>query len=119
MSFPPHAQVHHLQLAVLHEINQLNQPHQGVLEMEVDVGLPSILFPHCFFQQDICTVIHNHRASKALIYFVPKYTFDLKVRAKLYGDLHKAALIGEGVHNLVGVKVQVKTGDVYLMSVFC
>jgi hypothetical protein len=38
-----------LQLAVLHEINQLNQRHQGIIEMvEVDVCLPSISLPHCF-----------------------------------------------------------------------
>jgi hypothetical protein len=39
MSVTPHVQVHQLQLAVLHEINQLyfNQPQQGILEMEVDI----------------------------------------------------------------------------------
>jgi hypothetical protein len=94
MSIPLHAQVHQLQLAVLHEINQLNQHHPGVIEMEVDVHLPSISLPPCFFLQDMCTVIHNHRASKVLIYFLPKYTLDVKGRSGLYGDLHKAALVG-------------------------
>jgi hypothetical protein len=62
--------------------------------MEVDVCLPSISLPHSCYLQDICTVIHNHRASKVLIYFHPKYTLDEKGRLELYGDLHKVALLG-------------------------
>jgi hypothetical protein len=34
--------VHQLQLDVLHEINLLNQPQQGILEMEVEVHLASM-----------------------------------------------------------------------------
>jgi hypothetical protein len=63
--------------------------------MEIDVSLPSISLPHSFYLQDMCTVIHsNHRASKVLIYFHPKYTLDEKGKLELYGDLHKAALVG-------------------------
>jgi hypothetical protein len=93
MSPPLHAQVHQLQLAVLHEISQLNQHHQRIIEMEVDVCLPSISLPRCVLQ-DICTVIRTHRASKVLIYFLPEYMLDLKGRSELYGNLHKAALLG-------------------------
>jgi hypothetical protein len=31
--------------------------------------------------------------SKALIYFLPKYTLDKNVRDALYADLHRAALV--------------------------
>jgi hypothetical protein len=90
-----HVQVHQLQLAILHEINQLNnQCRQGIIEMEVNVHLPSISLPHCFSVQHICTVIHNNRASTVLIYFLPKYMLDAKGRSQLYGNLHKAALLG-------------------------
>jgi hypothetical protein len=68
--------VHQLQLAVLHEINLLNQPRQGILELEVDMPLPLMPLLPCFAKQDICSVIHNNRLSKALIYFLPKYTLD-------------------------------------------
>jgi hypothetical protein len=77
-----------------YKLNLLNAPRQGILEMEVDVRLPSMpLFP-CFSKQDICSVIHHNRLSKALIYFPPKYTYDKKGRDKLYADLGKAALLG-------------------------
>jgi hypothetical protein len=94
MSILPHAQIHQLQLAVLHEINQLNKRQQGIIEMEVDVHLPSMSLPQSFCLQDICTVIHNHRASKVLICFQPKYTLDEEGRLELYNDLHKAAHLG-------------------------
>jgi hypothetical protein len=60
-------QVYQLQLAVLHEINELFQPRQGILEMEVDVRLPSMPHPACFTKQDICSLIHHNRLSKALM----------------------------------------------------
>jgi hypothetical protein len=69
--------VHQLQLDVLHEINQLNQSRRGILEMEVDVHLASMPLTPSFAKQDICSVIHNNRLSKALmIYFHPKDTLD-------------------------------------------
>jgi hypothetical protein len=40
MSVAPYAKIHQLQQAVLHEINELNQPQQGIMEMEIDVSLP-------------------------------------------------------------------------------
>jgi hypothetical protein len=94
MSVNDHVSVHDLQQRVLHELNLLNAPRQGILEMEVDVRLPSMpIFP-CFSKQDICSVIHHNRLSKALIYFSPKYTHDKKGRDELYADLGKAALLG-------------------------
>ena len=86
--------IHQLQLAVLHEINELFQPRQGILEMEVDVRLPSMPTPACFTKQDICSLIHHNRLSKALIYFHPKYSLDKTGRDELYADLGRAALIG-------------------------
>jgi hypothetical protein len=59
--------VHQLQLDVLHEINLLNQPRQGILEMEVNVHLASMPITPCFSKLDICSVIHNNRLPKALI----------------------------------------------------
>ena len=50
MSDTPHAQAHRLQLAVLYEINQLNQPRQGILKMEVDVLSPLDATSSLFFQ---------------------------------------------------------------------
>jgi hypothetical protein len=87
--------------------------------MEVDVHLPSISLIHSFYLQDICTVIHNHRASKVLIYFHPKYTLDEKGRLELYGDLHKGgeALLG-GNHIISWGKGTGKKDFGYLMSVF-
>jgi hypothetical protein len=35
--------VHQLQLDVLHKINQLNQPLQGILEMEIHLALGILL----------------------------------------------------------------------------
>ena len=86
--------VHQLQLDVLHKINELNKPRQRFLDMEVDVCLPLLLFTPSFVKQYICTVIHNNRLSKALIYFRPKYTLDNNGRDALYADLHRAALAG-------------------------
>jgi hypothetical protein len=53
MYVTPSAPVHELQCGVLHEINQLNEPRQGIIEMEVDICLPSISLPCCFAKQDI------------------------------------------------------------------
>jgi hypothetical protein len=91
---PPHAQVHALQLAVLHEINELNNPRLGIMEMEVDVRSASFALAPSFFKQDICSLIHTHKSSKALIYFHPKYTLDDDGRKSLYVDLRKAAIHG-------------------------
>jgi hypothetical protein len=68
MSVAPHAkiQIHQLQQAVLHGIKELNKPRQGIMEMEVDVSLPSMSFQPFFAKQDICTIIHNNRISKKL-----------------------------------------------------
>jgi hypothetical protein len=86
--------VHELQLAVLHEINLLSQPRQGVIEMEVDLRLALMPLPPCFVKPDICSVIDTNSLSKALIYFRPQYTFDKKGREALYCDIQRAALIG-------------------------
>jgi hypothetical protein len=91
---PSTVMVHQLQLDVLHEINEVNKPQQGFLEMEVDLRLPSLPLTPSFAKQDICSVIHNNRLSKALIYFHPKYTLDNNGRDTLYADLHWAALAG-------------------------
>ena len=56
--------------------------------------LPSLSLTPSFTKQDICTVIHDNRISKALIYFRPKYTLDNNGRDALYADLHRAALAG-------------------------
>jgi hypothetical protein len=89
MSVTPHAQVHQLQLGVLHVINQ------GIIEMEIDIHLLLMSFPSCFAKHDIFSVIlHNNRLSKALIYFLPKYTLDKQLRDELYADLRRAALVG-------------------------
>ena len=95
MNAPPlHAQVHALQLAVLHEINELNRPRLGNIEMEVDLRLPSFSMPPCYVKQDICSLIHTHKSSKATIYFDPKYTLDDVGKKSLYVDLRKAAING-------------------------
>jgi hypothetical protein len=67
---------HQLQLAVIHEIDELFQPPQGIIEMEVDVCVPSSPHPVSFVKQDIYFLIHHNRISKALIYFLPKYSLD-------------------------------------------
>ena len=77
-----------------HEINELNKPREGFLEMEVDVRLPFMPLTPSFAKQDICSVIYNNRLSKALLYFRPKYTLDNNGRDALYADLHPAALAG-------------------------
>ncbi len=90
MDVTPHAKIHHLQLAVLHEINQpKNEACQGIPELAVDLHLPLMSFPSCFVKHDICSVIYNNiLLSKALIYFLLKYTLDDKVgREELYSDL--------------------------------
>jgi hypothetical protein len=45
------APVHELQYGVLHEINPLNEPCQGIIKIEVDICLPSISLP--------CAVLQN------------------------------------------------------------
>ena len=102
MSVSPHAQVHALQLAVLHEINELNKPRFGIIEIEVDVRLPSFPMPPCYAKQDICSLIHTHKSSKALIYFHPKYTLDDAGKKALYVDLRKAAIHGGDMVTLWG-----------------
>jgi hypothetical protein len=95
MCVTPSAPVHDLQRGVLHEINQLNKPRQGIIEMEVDIRLPSISVSCCFAKQDICSAIYNNQLSAALTYFLPtSYTLDKKGRAELYADLRSAALVG-------------------------
>ncbi len=95
-------QVYQLQLAVLHEINELFQPRHGILEMEVDVRLPSMPHPACFTKQDICSLIHHNRLSKAPIYFCPKYLLDKTRQDELYADLGRAALVGGNCLTLWG-----------------
>ena len=58
----PTDKVHALQDVVLHEIDQLNQPRLGIVEMMVDVRLPYTAFPYSpsFYNQDICPIIRNH-----------------------------------------------------------
>jgi hypothetical protein len=91
----PHAKVHDRQLSVLHEINQLSSPRKGIMEMEVDVRLPSMRsVPSMFMKQDICSVITSHKDLKVLIYFGPKYTLDKKGRGELLADLTRSALLG-------------------------
>jgi hypothetical protein len=94
MSEEPSVSVQDLQTRVLHELNLLQSPRLGIIEMEVDVGLPSLPLSPSFSKQDICSVIHQNRLSKALVYFSPKYTHDQTGRAELYADLRKAALQG-------------------------
>jgi hypothetical protein len=94
MIVPQHAQVHRLQLAVLYEINELKKSCLGVIEMVVEVRLPTLVMLPYFYKQDICGIIDTHKISKTHIYFPPKYTFDPKGRAELFGDIHKAALAG-------------------------
>ena len=113
MSATPPVKVHRLQLAVLHKINQLLQPRQGILEMEVDVRLPSMPLPACFSKQDICSLVLHNKLSKALIYFLPKYTFDKKGRAELYADLGRAALVGGDRITLWGRGESMQPDDVY------
>ena len=79
---------------MLHEINELNQVRQGIIEMVADVRIPSLFLPPCFVKQDICSAIHNNSLSKALIYFPPKYSIDNKGRDEIYADLRRAALVG-------------------------
>ena len=62
--------------------------------MEAGVRLASIPLPPSYAKQDICSIIHNNRTSKPLIYFSPKYTLDKNGRDALYADLHWAALAG-------------------------
>jgi hypothetical protein len=94
MFVTPSAPVHKLQCGVLNEIKQLNAPQQGIIEMEVDVGLPIISLPCCFAEQDICSAIYNNHLSKALIHFLPTYTLYEKGREELYADLKRVALHG-------------------------
>ena len=62
--------------------------------MEVDVHLASMPLVPSYAKQDICSVIHENRSSKALIYFSPKYTLDDDGRDALYADIHPSALAG-------------------------
>jgi hypothetical protein len=93
MYVTPSAPVHDLQRGVLHEINQLNKPRQGIIKMEVDIRIPLISFPCCFAKQDICSAIYNNRLLAALVYFLPTYTLDKKGSAELYADFRRAALV--------------------------
>jgi hypothetical protein len=94
MSDTPHVQVHQCQLAVLHELNELHTVCQGIMQMAVDICLPSFPFPPCFTKQDICSVINMNRNTKAVIYFHPKYAMDKKDRDELFADLLCATLAG-------------------------
>jgi hypothetical protein len=94
MSVEPPDSVQDLQTRVLHELNLLQAPRLGILEMEVDLQHPSMPLPPEYSKQDICSLIHQNRVSKTLIYFPPKYTHDKKGRSELYADLGKAALLG-------------------------
>jgi hypothetical protein len=63
--------------------------------MVVEVRLPTLVMLPYFDKQDICSIIDTHKISKTRIYFPPKYTFDPKgSRAELFGDIHKAVLVG-------------------------
>jgi hypothetical protein len=55
-----HAKIHQLQQAVLHEINELNQPRQGIMEMEVNVSLPSMSF-QLFLSNRISAQSHSQQ----------------------------------------------------------
>jgi hypothetical protein len=97
-----HAQVHRLQLAVLHEINELNKTHIGILEMVVDVPLPTLIMLPYFYTQDICSIIDTHKISKTRIYFLPKYALDPKGRAELYGDNSQGGPCWRRAYHIVG-----------------
>jgi hypothetical protein len=114
MIVPHHAQVHRLQLAVLHEIDELNKTRLGVLEMVVEVvHLPTLIMLPYFYKQGICSIIDTHKISITHFYFLPKYALDPKGRAKLYGDIHKAALVGGNHISLWG------KGKMQVMDIRC
>jgi hypothetical protein len=104
MSDPPHVKVHadrqltvnvhDRQLTVLHEINQLNCPRPGIVEMLIDVRLLSMSSDPSFMKHNICSVISCHKHSKCLIYFGPHYTPDESGRVQLLSDLTRSALVG-------------------------
>ncbi len=90
-----HAQIHHRQRAVLYEINQLNLIRVGIIEMEVDVRIPSLKLPHSFVKQDVCSLVESNKlTTQAHIYFHPNYTLNKKGRDKLYSDLQRSSLKG-------------------------
>jgi hypothetical protein len=90
-----HAQIHHRQRAVLHEINQLNLSRPGILQMEVDVRIPKFPLPPSFALHNICSLIESNKlTTQAHIYFHPKYTLDKKGRDELFSDLLRASLKG-------------------------
>jgi hypothetical protein len=87
--------VHSYQLAVLCELNELNASRLGIMEMEVDISLPSFPMTPCYTKQNICSLIHQNRNTKALIYFHPKYTPDVTGKDELYAySLIRSALAG-------------------------
>ena len=94
ISNAPVKNVLQLQKAVLYEIDQLNLPRQPVMEMEVEVHLPNLLFPPGYFKQDLCTLIVNNKLGKGLLYFPPKYPADENGRQQLFDDLRRAAQKG-------------------------
>jgi hypothetical protein len=94
MTSTPNDKVHGLQDDVLHEISQLKKPRQGIIEMEVDVRLPNMAFPSCYAKQEIYSVVVNLKISKALVYFLPKYSFDKEGRDEPYSNIRRAALAG-------------------------
>jgi hypothetical protein len=95
--------VEKLQQAVLYELEQLNQPRPGIMDMDVDICLPNMTLPFCFAKQDLCTVIQNNRFSDARIYFSPtKYTPSDEGRKNLWYDLQRSANDGGDVLSIWG-----------------
>jgi hypothetical protein len=113
--------VEKLQQAVLYELEQLNQPRPGIMDMEVDVCLPNTILPFCFAKQDMCTIIQNNRFSDARIYFSPtKYTPDEEGRKNLWNDLQQSANDGGDVLSLWGKGLGTKgKGDKQSMWIRC
>ena len=91
---PDNAQIHELQSAVLFEMNKLNLPRVGAIEMEVDVRIPSMPLPFRFVKQDICRLLDQNKYTNVHIYFQPKYALDKEGRDELYADLLRASLLG-------------------------
>ncbi len=85
--------------------------------MEVDVHLASMPLVPSYAKQDICSVIHENRSSKALIYFSPKYTLDKNGRDALYADLSWAAHAGGDCLTLWERGRQVPRGCIALYTV--
>jgi hypothetical protein len=113
--------VQKLQQAALFELQQLNKPRPGIMDMVVDVCLPSTILPFHFAKQDLCTVIQNNKNSNARIYFPPtKFTLDSQGRKNLWNDLQRSANDGGDVLSIWGKGSGVKgKGDKQSMWIRC